>query len=327
MIKTNDTLTFEESDRLKGLLILLVILGHIEQLFSGENAKLQMLLYSFHVVSFFFLPFLFNRNHLSLINIKKNLKRIYIPYTFFYFLSVLIYSIVFHKEFSYDIFIAWIIGTGPLVKATAGFAFFWFFTALLSTVILIMLYNSLSKTYQNFFLFIMFSLHLIISLLPSKYLIYFPFSLYVPLYLFIIGQIIKYIYSNLTWDNYMNFGILCIFAILLYILYGTRFNLASPLLPNIIHNPIDFLMHDFVFIIGFFTMIYLSRSFDFFTYFGKYSLAFFTIHPFIIQILNRTYHWDSILGGVVKYILVVFITYSLVKLVYRFKIDRIIYPR
>ena len=326
-MKKSDILTFEESDRLKGLLILLVIIGHIEQLFSGQNAKLQMLLYSFHVVSFFFLPFLFNKNSLTLINIKKNLKRIYIPYTVFYFLSVLMYSILFHREFSYDILIAWIIGTGPLVKATAGFAIFWFFTALLSTILLIMFYNSLSKKYQKLFLLLMLLLHFIIPLIPSGYLIYFPFSFYVPLYLFIIGEFIKYIYNNFSWNRYMNFTILLAFSILLYLLYGTRFNLASPLLPNIINNPINFVIHDIIFIIGFFTMIYLSRSNGFFTYFGKYSLAFFTIHPFVIQILNKVYHWNSIMDGFIKYILVVLITYILVKLVYLFKVDKIIYPR
>ncbi len=327
-MRDTDTLSFEESDRLKGILILLIILGHIEQFFVGSHENLQRLLYAFHVSSFFFLPFLFNTNKLTIVNIVKNLRRIYIPYTIFYFLSVSMYAFLFHKQISYDIITAWIIGTGQLVKATSGFAFFWFFTALFSMILLIMSYNSASKKLKKFFLLISFFLHIIIPLIPNEYLIYFPFSFYVPLYLFIIGIFIKYIYEHYAWKEYLNISTLFIFVILLYLLYDRgRFNLASPALPNILTNPTDFLLHDLLFIVGFFSMIFLSRSCDFFTFFGKYSLAIFTIHPFIIQILNKIYLWNSVMDGVIKYILVILITYFIVKLVYLLKLDKIIYPR
>ena len=326
-MKSSNILTFEESDRLKGLLILLVIFGHIEQFFSGYNEQFQMLLYSFHVVSFFFLPFLFNRHTITLKNIKKDLKRIYIPYTLFYFLSVLIYSVLFHKELSLDIVTAWLIGTGPLVKETAGFTIFWFFPALLSTLLMIMVFNSMSGRVKNIFIFFTLITHFIIPSIPGKYLIYFPFGIYVPLYLFIIGLMIKKIYTTLAWKNYLNIWLLLTFILLLYVLNGTRFNLASPLLPDITKDFSAFILHDLLFIIGFFTMVYLSRSYAFFTFFGKYSLAFFTLHPFVIQLLNKVYHWNSIFDGLIKFILVVFITYILVRLVYLIKIDKFIYPR
>lgn len=71
-----------ESTALKAVLILLVILGHNKYL-TGVNDMLPFrFLYSFHVYSFFLLPFLYNHHHQSFAGfIGKNLKRFGVPYT------------------------------------------------------------------------------------------------------------------------------------------------------------------------------------------------------------------------------------------------------
>jgi fucose 4-O-acetylase-like acetyltransferase len=69
-----------------------------------------------------------------------------------------------------------------------------------------------------------------------------------------------------------------------------------------------------------------SRQIKFFETFGKYSLAIFTIHPFVIQALNRVHSWSSITDGLIKFFLVVIITYAIVRVVYFFKINKILYP-
>ena len=52
-------LTRDESNIIKGILILLIVLGHNHFLMDGEYVRLQIQLYKFHVIEFFILPFFY----------------------------------------------------------------------------------------------------------------------------------------------------------------------------------------------------------------------------------------------------------------------------
>ena len=323
---TNSILSIHETNRLKGLLILLVIMGHIEQFFSGRE-PLQMLLYSFHVVSFFMIPFLFNRDVLNSKSIVKNLRRIYIPYSIFFILAVMLFSFINRSFDIFSVFTAWLIGTGGLIKQSAGISVFWFFPAFFSTILFIIIYNTFSKFGRVVMLFLFFLTHLFISSLPAKYLLYFPLSSYVPFYLFFIGMVIKYLYNSGIIFKVSGTILTLLFILILYLSYGSEFNLASPMFPNILEEPIVFFAHDLIMILGFFTMIHWSRKIKFFEIFGIYSLAIFTIHPFVNQVLNKIYPFSGLIDGVFKYIVVVLTTYLLVRVVYFLNINKIVYPR
>ena len=322
----DNILMVSQTDRLKGLLILLIIMGHIEEFFT-EHELLQMVLYSFHVSSFLMLPFLFNKDLLNYKNLKKNLKRIYVPYSLFFLFSIVAYSFLTKELDVFSAILAWFIGTAEVIKPQAGFSLLWFFPALFSMLFILMLYNRLSLINQKRLLFFLLLTHLTLSLLPHRYLSYFLFSLYVPLYLFIIGMVIRYIYTNIDYHKYSIWLLSMVFGILLYLAYGSNFNLSTPLFPNIVENPLMFLIHDLILIVGFFTMIAWSRKIKFFEMFGTYSLAIFTLHPFVIQLLNRVYPWSSMFDGVVKFILVVIVSLLLTKGIYYFRLNRILYPR
>ena len=321
----SNRLTFQESDRLKGLLILLIVFGHISQLLE-QIGSLHATLYSFHVVAFLFLPFLFNKDRLTYQNIKKNLKRIYVPYTLFFLLSLIIYSFLSHHFDALSALKSWFFGTSALLKVDIGLRVLWFFPALLFTLILIMIFNQLDKKQQKRFLILMLILHLTIPLIPKEYLFYFPLSSYIPLYLFTIGITVKYIYDHYDYQKYPTWLYSLLFIGLLYLAYGSDFSLASAIFPNIISNPVYFILQDLIMILSFFTLILWSRNIKFFETFGKYSLAIFTIHPFVIQALNLIYPWETFTEGIIKFLLVLTITYILTRLIYLLKINKILYP-
>lgn len=318
-------LTLDETQRIKGILILMIIFGHIGELFSLYS---QSLLYSFHITSFFFLPFLFNKDNLTKKNLKKNFRRLYIPYTIFFVISLILYTLIFNQNFNFsNIFKAWIIGTPLLLRDSIGLSTFWFFPAFFSLLITIMLYNSLSDFFKKIMLIIMFFVHLSVVLINPELLQYFPFVYYVTMYIFIVGIAIKFIYFNYNWRKIPLWILASSLLVCLYFVYGEMFNIASPLLPQIFENPSVFIFHDLIMIIGFFVMIRIGISLPKLKNIGTYSLAIYTIHPFVIQGVNRVYNWTSFFDGLVKYVLVIVITYGLVMLVYKFKLNIVIYPK
>jgi len=321
----SNRLTFEQTDRFKGLLILLIVFGHISQLLQ-QYGSLHATLYSFHVVSFLLLPFLFNKDLFTTKSIQKNLRRIYIPYTLFFILSLIAFSLMTHHFSPIKAVTAWGIGSSALLKVETGFRIFWFFPALLSTVMLLMLYNGVSNQKKKFFFITTLLMHIVIPFIPKSYLFYFPLSSYISLYLFSIGVVVHYLYEHWDYQKY-TWGISFGFILSLVLAYGSDFSLASAIFPNIINNPIYFILQDSVMILSFFALIIWSQHFKFLESFGQYSLAIFTIHPFIIQIVNKFYPWESFIEGLVKFLIVLILTLGVVKLLYRMKIDKIIYPR
>ncbi|CAA6817501.1 MAG: Unknown protein [uncultured Sulfurovum sp.] len=322
----SNNLTFEQSNRFKGLLILLIIFGHISQLLE-QYGSLHASLYSFHVVSFLLLPFLFNKDTLNLENLIKSLKRIYIPYTIFFLLAFVIYSILEQQFNPLSALVGWFIGSSALLKIDIGLRVFWFLPSLMATLILIMIFNSLSKKNKKIFFLLMFVGHILIPLIPKTYLFYFPLSSYVSIYIFVIGISVNYIYKRFNYTHYSIWIYTLLFLTLLSLAYGSNFSLASAILPNILENPLHFILQDLIMILSFFTLIMWSKEIKFFETFGKYSLALFTIHPFVIQGLNLIYSWNTLIEGLIKFLLVILLSFIISKIIYYFHFNKIIYPK
>jgi fucose 4-O-acetylase-like acetyltransferase len=321
-------LTLDQTNNVKGVLLTLIIIGHIEQFFSGGNESYQMLLYSFHVSSFFFLPFLFNNDTLTYGNLIKNTKRLYIPYSIFFVLvAIMFHFIMKHNSDFISIIAAFLIGSAALLKDVIGIRAYWFFPAFFSTLLLLMLFNTLTYKMKNIFILLFIVSHFLIPTIPGDILTFFPLALYVPLYLFILGLIIKYISENWQWQNYPRYTYILALAALLSYSFDSRFNIASPLLPNPLIDFKMFFTHDLIMILGFFSVAKISQDWHIFNFIGKYSLAFYTIHPLVIQLVNKTHHWSSISDAVIKFVLVLFITFIAVKTIYYININKYIYPR
>jgi len=318
-------LTIDDSNSLKGILILLVILGHISNIISKEW---HYLLYSFHVASFLIIPFLFQSNTLSLKEVKKIFKRYYIPYLVFFIIAFISYNLFYSNQnlSLIDVVISFFIGNATYLKETIGISALWFFPTLIAMLLLIMINNSLKK-YRKFIFLIFIILHFTITSLSVDILSNIPFSIYICLYLFFLGLIIKYIYINNFFGNINPLYIISFFLILLWYIYGTKYDMAYPILPNFFTEPIQFLAHDLVIIFAFFSLILVAKKIHYFQLFGIYSLALYTIHPFVLQFLylleKKTFNIPKLL----IFFLVVSISFFVVKIIYYFKLNKYIYPR
>ena len=321
----SNQLTFAQTDRFKGLLILLIVFGHISELLQ-QYGSLHATLYSFHVISFLLLPFLFNKDLLNVKNILKNVRRIYIPYSIFFLLSLLVFSFLEHRFDPLSALTAWGIGSSALLKIETGLRVFWFFPALMFSVILIMYFNTLSKKIQKVWLIFMLFAHIAIPFIPKTYLFYFPLSSYISFYLFVIGIAVSFLYKHFDYSRY-SWQLSTLFLLALYVAYGSDFSLASAIFPNIKDHTFNFILQDFIMILSFFVLILWSRDIRFFEYFGKYSLAIFTIHPFIIQSLNLMYDWNGLTEGIIKFLSVLIINILIIKLIYYFNINKVFYPK
>lgn len=322
-----DLLTFEYMNQFKGILILLVIAGHIVGL-ASDNASL----YSFHVSSFFFLPFLFNNDRLSLLNITKIFKRYYVPYTLFFIITFVAYKILFKSTISIpDTLSDWLLGTMFSIKEAIGIGAYWFFPALIATLVVIMLYNTLSDFWKKIFLLLFFILHLFIGFYayPSTILQHIPFNLYIPFYLFALGYIINKIIYNveLNQKRLIFISLIFIFSLIISYFYGEKFNIASPYFPSILNRPFDFILRDTLMLSGFFAILAISRYAKFATTFGKYSIAIYTLHPLVLQTVNLLLRSESFLISLLKFFIVTIITFIIAHLIYKFHMNKYIYPK
>ena len=141
MIDVNKSfLTKEQSTIIKGILILLVVLGH-NGILMGKAQHLSVnsfndFLYTFHVYAFLFLPFLYNIPEQSICRIKKNFIHLYKPYTVF-FIILLIAFWVINKSFDVPgVVYAYISASEPVLKQYVGASFLWFLPTMFSLLIL-----------------------------------------------------------------------------------------------------------------------------------------------------------------------------------------------
>ena len=117
----------EESASIKGFAILLIVLGHIGREFSD----LQYWLYSYHLILFFMLPFLYGKKDVSPTKIFNTGLRMYGPYLWCLILCASIAMAIgyTHIHTPLEYLKAFITGSQTLLKGTYGFNFPWFMPA------------------------------------------------------------------------------------------------------------------------------------------------------------------------------------------------------
>jgi fucose 4-O-acetylase-like acetyltransferase len=324
-----ELLTFEYIDKFKGLLIILIVAGHINGLTSE---KVQIILYSFHISSFFFLPFLFNNDKLIFKNIIKIFKRYYIPYTVFFIISCIAYTVVLHNPINLsETFIFWITGTQSSVREASGIGAYWFFPALIALLTTIMFYNLFSNFWKKIFIIFSFFSHLLIGFLTYSSDVFknIPFDIYIPLYLFFLGFIVKNIINTIKLEEKLLIVITIIFIFSLILFYQNTemFDLATPYFPSILTNPMYFILHDFIMLSGFFSILYITRFIPYIAPFGKYSIAIYTLHPLINQTINLVLHTETFLMALLKFFIIFGLAFLFSLIIYKLNINKLIYPK
>ncbi len=146
MIKAEETLlSRDQSNFIKGILILLIVLGHNSILMHiVPDSPLKNWIYSFHVKSFFFLPFLYGFKEFRLGSLKKNSRRLLLPYTIFF---IMLFIANIHDIQTVNLYkIAWtyITGSNDLLRSVTGLTYLWFLPSMFS----ILAFRDLSFSYK-----------------------------------------------------------------------------------------------------------------------------------------------------------------------------------
>ena len=216
-------ITRDASTAIKGLMILLIVLGHTNMLstspITGERFFYRLWLYSFHVYIFFILPIIYGFRkrvvisdtvieeerrcidiHSVLTDLKHSLIKIGVPYGWFFLLSVIVYVTVGGGQFNIiGILYAFVWGNEPLIDEYIGFNFIWFLPSMLAVLTLKSLYYNSNRYIKITILGISSGLWILAILkILSQYTIgmYIPFALSHGFYFFILGILSRFLINN-----------------------------------------------------------------------------------------------------------------------------------
>lgn len=134
-------ISHRDSQILKGILILLIVLGH-NGILMGKAPGLEVntvnrYLYHFHVYLFLILPFLYNAGTLTWSNVKKHFIRLYKPYTVLFLLLIAANFVLYRAvPDPRNLVCAYVTGNEPLIKDAIGASFPWFLPTMFSILLM-----------------------------------------------------------------------------------------------------------------------------------------------------------------------------------------------
>jgi len=297
-------------DSLKGMLILLVIIGHIPYSYFNLERNyiitfLSEWLYFFHMPLFLVLSIFFIKN--NYLWIIKRILLILLPYLFWF--NFLHSNMLLHNPIKFIEIV--FIGNWDSLKSIL-----WFLPALLSLNILFFIF--LKYKHLKKILFVLSIGSFLFANEVAKYHTYIPFSIDVALYLFILAYFIKYIYNNQ--EKIMNIEIYIIIMITLVssllLFYFEPIKTHTPW-----HHIIDLAQFSVATtFIGYISFLSLNISiFILFLKFnvnkikvlsviGVYSFPIFLLHTIILYKLPKLFVFNSIGVNIIFLIIVLIIT-------------------
>lgn len=303
----------KNSATIKGLLILLIVLGHNHVLCPNTvEHGIMGYLYLFHIAGFFILPFFYDiPSDTSWKCISAKIIRTWIPYFWICILCWIAYSVKKHNFIiNIELVINFLRGTQTPIRESFGFVFPWFLPTFCSFSILLLyarkykhLYISLSLTafilwglsWENFFVLknaVPFGVVLAISYFGSGVLAFefnrrFKYSRYFALLLFILM-------SMCYWNN---------------IEIGYMYQLF----------PVAFFMS--------LLLVVPYINFGFIRLLGNNSLGIYLYHMFFVNITYMMFPKTTIMG-IVGFFISLFASLGINMLIYRIHTLRILlYPK
>ncbi len=313
----NPSRRLPEIDRLKGILIAMIVLGH-NTTFSASYPTAFDAFYNFHVACFLLLPFIFCAHSGFMTIGKDRLARYLVPHTLFFLLACALYLAWFVPKDLFDIarwlvsvLMAALLSTEGMYHAACGFRLFWFLPALLALAALLSLYGRAGPSSRRGILALTLLGHGLVGFIPRRVLPYVPVSLPLVLFLFPVGLAIKELWNRHANGFWLYPVAMTIFILCAYIgvSSSSAVGLAGDLRVPSISNPARLAFHDVYLLAAFFALLGLSRAvrWDLLAFLGRRSLYVFLAHSFVWQSLVRAgwVDWMAIvLPG--KFLLVAF---------------------
>lgn len=338
LISTSSLISIDASVAVKGLLMLLIIFGHLGMLttdfVTGERTFFWHWLYDFHVYVFMILPFIYgykNSEGKGKEILKKhgkwyvdtqrlksdiihNLIKIGIPYCWFFVFSAVVFVTVGGGSFNLKgMLYAFFFGDQSLMDKYIGFNFVWFLPAMLALTIMKSLWYNSSRAVRCCILTVSTVLWLLAIfrvLSQTKAGMYVPFSLSQAFYYLLLGLAARWLTERISMKKALPWIVLLIVAVtsMMYcqckmkwppvISYTAFYRLVLPVLFFLLLYGIS----------GWLSKLGLLR------FIGDYSFQVYLVHVYIINILKVVllrFFSQSVGLGVVIYLLTLAISLGL----------------
>lgn len=192
--RARPVLSRDENDAAKGVLILLIVLGH-NTLAQAVWPDLWPFLYNFHVYGFLLLPFLRASHPLRGRFVVDRAVRYLVPFAVFFTLSTIAFSVTQQLAPTGDRLFVWarglVIGSAWAVDASSGFRLFWFLPALFSLVVWRSAIRSGSPGTRRFLEGLAVAGFLFAGLLPGDWVRLLPLGLPIAAYALVPGLVFE----------------------------------------------------------------------------------------------------------------------------------------
>lgn len=304
-------LSKQDSSSIKGFLTILIIIGH-NHIVAPQSSPLMAYLYTFHVVCFFILPWLYdNRKELTINNIGNTIYRNWIPYMIFFAFSLGVFTLLEGKHpNALGVVSAFVTGSQKLLKENAGFFFLWFLPTFCTFSIL-----KLGADNRKWMLWLLMVLSIMTFWVPWREAEWMknnlPFGIYVALRYFVYGVIVS---SMLKWREWTKYIGAVAFVGLSYLYWTGNINLYG-----IVMMPIA----GFMFIISILPLLRMK----WFRAIGDYSLPIYLTHVYIYNTLELVVP-NTMVWGVLALIITVIIAYIVSVIIYKIDfIRKLVFPR
>ena len=313
-IKGTYPISRDESGAIKGLVILLIVLGHCKGI-STNPINIYFWLYSFHVQLFFILPWLYPYKDKSFKDvILTSAIRMIIPYTIFYTISYILFNVVLPSEAEKQCFFnAFFSVDTEKIGQTVGIQAIWFLPVFFVYTILIHYVRKYSK----------YAL-VILAVMITAY---------------IVNR-----YTTLTegteiheWVKHLSLCTSCSIITCYALSIRKSIILSIAMLVFCTLTIILFVDYEFVkahlrflTIISAFIIIYHFRNHlakcKMLISIGKYSLPIYLIHIYVVKFAEK-YLRTSIIHGIITYILAIVVAYILSVIIFKISfIRKIVFP-
>ena len=139
------TIQRDSSNIMKGILAILIILGH-NSILTKNIPGLYDYLYSFHVLIFFILPWFYIAKVPTWHDFAKRSGKIWFWYLVFFMVQVIFYHLLYDTTFSpIEVINAFFLGGHTLLKGVTGYMYLWFMPAFFFAMLIRDVYTISSK--------------------------------------------------------------------------------------------------------------------------------------------------------------------------------------
>ena len=290
-------------DSVKGILIILVVLGH-STIADSLNPVLKTIVYSFHVHCFLLIPFLFPARPFNRSNVVDSCSRYLVPYLCFVLLFSVLNGLIRHvsfMEWTFDLTRAVVTGNARYLKKSCGFYLYWFIPVIFVTNLAKNIYYQQGFAMRCCLLFLTILAHLLLPTMPWEFKQHFPFlGVHIALFIFPLGLTIRWAVDRFSIASIKKarWLLASVFFLLILIMLrvGSSVNLGN-FTHYSYHSPFLFILHDLIPIFALLTLLAFTDFFVtvlFLAFIGSRTFIIFLTSQLFVYAVSKFFSWQPI---------------------------------